>query len=201
MIDNMKRYKVYCLKDKQGNIKYIGQTRQSLEKRRQSHRNQSHFKDEFFTIELIADFDYPEPMYKLEAMLIEQYDLVNKGWNKSLGYVEGKCQVSQAGENNQFFGQKHGPETIEKLRQNSLGNSNAKGNPSRRGMKNSPSHQATLVEALNKPVMCLETGQVFKSGAEAAKKMGLQKSKICLVCKGIRKHTGGYRFVYVQKVK
>ena len=197
----MKRYKVYCLKDKQGCIKYIGQTRQTLEKRRQSHKNASHFKSEFFTIELIADFDQPEPMFKLESMLIEQYDLVNVGWNKSLGYVEGKCSFTQEGENNAFYGQKHGPDTIEKLRQNSLGNSNAKGNPSRKGQKNSSSHQATLVEALNKPVMCLDTGEVFKSGAEAAKKMGLQKSKICLVCKGIRKHTQGFRFVYVKKVK
>lgn len=197
----MKKYKVYSLKDKSGNIKYVGQTRQPLEKRRSSHKNASHFKSEYFTIELIADFDTPEPMYKLEAMLIEQYDLVLTGWNKSFGYIEGKCQVSQSGENNQFFGQKHGPDTIEILRKNSTGNSWAKGNPSRSGQKNSPDHQKKIDEGRSKPVMCMETGIVYKSGVEAAKEMGLQKSKICLVCKGIRKHTGGFRFVYVEKVK
>jgi plasmid maintenance system antidote protein VapI len=45
--------------------------------------------------------------------------------------------------------------------------------------------------------MCLETGEVFKSGREAAKKLNLQRSKISNVCKGKRKSTGGYTFCFI----
>lgn len=51
----------------------------------------------------------------------------------------------------------------------------------------------------SKQVICNETGVTFKSLEECANIMGLSKSKICLVCKGERKHTGGYTFSYLRK--
>jgi hypothetical protein len=48
----------------------------------------------------------------------------------------------------------------------------------------------------SKQVMCVETGDIFDSLDKCAKYMGLDKSKICLVCQGKRNHTGGYTFVY-----
>lgn len=51
----------------------------------------------------------------------------------------------------------------------------------------------------SKQVICNETGEIFKSLEECSIKMGLQKSKICLVCKGKRNHTGGYTFSYLRK--
>lgn len=47
-----------------------------------------------------------------------------------------------------------------------------------------------------KPVVCVETGEVFRGSSEAAKKMGLNRTKIVSVCTGKRKTTGGFRFRY-----
>ncbi len=45
--------------------------------------------------------------------------------------------------------------------------------------------------------MCMETGQVFNSLAEAEKVMGLPNGKVVEVCRGRRKTTGGYHFQYI----
>ncbi len=55
------------------------------------------------------------------------------------------------------------------------------------------------IPALRKPVMCVETGAVYESGRAAAAMLGLQASKICLVLKGLRPHTRGLTFVYVNR--
>lgn len=196
-MENVKKYKVYLLRDREGEIKYVGQTRQTLSKRFSGHKAQSSFKDEFFTIELVLDFDIPEPMYKLEAMLIEQYDLVNTGWNKSEGYKDCPEQFEADGEKNGFYGHKHSKEVCNKIGERTKGTSYAKGSKSRSGLKNSPSHTTALVESRERKILCLDTGEVYRSGVEAAKKLGLKRSKICLVCKGQRKSTGGLRFTYV----
>lgn len=193
----MKKYKVYCLRDKNGEIKYVGQTRQSLSKRLRGHRDNKNFPTKEFTIELIADFDTPEPMYKLEGMLIQQYDLVNNGWNKAYGYSEMPKQHNAEGFNNSFYGHKHRQETKDLIGLQKKGNSYAKGNKSRTGRKNSENHKKIVSEKKSKKVMCLETGEVFKSGREAAKKLNLQRSKISNVCKGKRKSTGGYTFCFI----
>jgi hypothetical protein len=44
------------------------------------------------------------------------------------------------------------------------------------------------------PVVCIETGEVFASHTEAAKKYHLQRSHVGEVVNGIRKTTGGYTF-------
>lgn len=46
-------------------------------------------------------------------------------------------------------------------------------------------------EAIEKKVVCVETGETYASGAKAALATGLQKSKISLVCNGKRTTTGG----------
>lgn len=196
-MEQIKKYKVYCLRDRDGNIKYVGQTRQTLSRRFTAHKCGSHFKDEFFTIELIQSFDIPEPMFALEAMLIKQYDLINIGWNRAEGYEEGKQLHNASGEMNGFYGHKHRKEVCEAIGKRSLGNKYAKGSKSRSGQKNKPEHQKAIVEALQKRIMCVDTGEVFESITSAAKKYGLNKSKITLVCQGKRKSTGGLKFIYI----
>lgn len=196
-MEDVKKYKVYVLKDKDGKIKYVGQTRQSLKKRYYGHKFQSSFKDEYFTIELVQSFDNPEPMYKLEAMLIEQYDLVVNGWNKAEGFKDCPEQFDGTGEKNAFYGHKHREDVCNKIGERSKGNKYAVGSKSRKGLKNKPEHQKALIESRERKILCLDTGEVFRSGAEAASKLGLKRSKICLVCKGLRKSTGGLRFSYV----
>jgi hypothetical protein len=195
----MKKYKVYCLRDKSNQIKYIGQTRQTLKKRYDGHKHSSSFRDNIFTIELIADFDNPEPMYKLEGMLIEQYKLIENGWNRAEGYIDCPKQFDGSGEKNGFYGHKHRKEVCDSIGKRSINNSYAKGNKSRRGRKNSEYHNKRISETHQKPVMCVETGIVYKSGREAAKKLGLQRSKISNVCLGRRRTTGGFHFVFVNE--
>jgi group I intron endonuclease len=50
-----------------------------------------------------------------------------------------------------------------------------------------------------KPVICVTTGKIYPSGKHAAAELGLQTSKICLVLKGKRNHTGGFKFEYFSK--
>lgn len=45
-------------------------------------------------------------------------------------------------------------------------------------------------------VICIETGEIFDSLAAAAKAKGLLVGKICQVCRGQRKTTGGLHWVY-----
>jgi len=194
----MKKYKVYCIRDKNKTIVYVGQTRTSLSNRMKVHRHQKKL-DKTYTIELISDFDRPEPMFKLEAMLIKQYNLVNKGLNNSYGYIDCPDKLDFDGEINAFYGHKHTKKTKEKSRLRALGNKYALGSKSRKGQKNTPEHQRKIVEANQKKVICVDTGEVFDSAHHAAKKLGLsnsQRQKISMVCHGKRKTTGGYKFIF-----
>lgn len=192
-------YKVYCLRDRQKNIKYVGQTRQSLTKRYAAHKCAKRFPSEEYTIELIAEFEKPEEMYKLEAMLIEQYDLVNQGWNKEYGKIKVPKQTSQAGENNQFYRHSHRDEIRKAIGERSKGNKYAVGSKSRRGQKSSPEHITKIIEKVSKPVLCIELNKIFPSGRMAAKELNLCYKKISAVCNGVRKTHGNYTFKFVDK--
>lgn len=50
--------------------------------------------------------------------------------------------------------------------------------------------------ACKKKVRCIDTGIVYPSVTEAADAIGAHKSKISLVCHGIRKTTGGVRWEF-----
>lgn len=51
----------------------------------------------------------------------------------------------------------------------------------------------------SKPVKCIETGQIFSSGKEAAEIMGLDASHISKVCRGKAKSHKGYHFEFVEE--
>lgn len=52
------------------------------------------------------------------------------------------------------------------------------------------------IEKNSKKVICLETSQIFDSIKIASIELGLNKSCIGAVCRGDRKHTGGYHFKF-----
>lgn len=55
-------------------------------------------------------------------------------------------------------------------------------------------------EARKKKVLCVETGEIFESASEAARKMpNTTQSKICMVCRGQRNTCGGYHWQYFQE--
>lgn len=50
-----------------------------------------------------------------------------------------------------------------------------------------------------KAVICINTGQIFKSMADAAKTLKVSQGKISLVCNNKRKHTKGYYFKFYEE--
>lgn len=53
-------------------------------------------------------------------------------------------------------------------------------------------------QARKKPVQCIETGIIYESATEAARKNPkTTQSKICMVCRGQRKTCGGFHWKYV----
>ena len=73
-----------------------------------------------------------------------------------------------------------------------------KGNQIMKGLKLSEEWKRHLSEAQphRKRVECIETGEIFESFADAARKTGLNRTKIVAVCTGKRNKTGGLHFRY-----
>ena len=46
--------------------------------------------------------------------------------------------------------------------------------------------------------ICIETGKIFESTSEAERVMELCVNKVSAVCRGVRKSTGGYTFMYYE---
>lgn len=185
-------YKVYFLREVVTNkIVYAGLTRQDLNIRFEGHVQRKKFKRYEYTIELVAQDLSNEQAVQLEKMLIAQYNLIEDGWNKSPGSINGYSNF-------------HSEKQKEKWRQERPGKPVSKehadkNRKARLGMKNSPEHAAAILEGKQKAVMCLETGIVYRSARHAAKELNLQYSKISLVCNGKRHTTGGLHFVFVEK--
>lgn len=51
----------------------------------------------------------------------------------------------------------------------------------------------------SRKVVCMETGEVFKSASEAARWAGTDTTSICKVCKGKYKHAKGFKFKYFEE--
>lgn len=75
-----------------------------------------------------------------------------------------------------------------------------KGNKLMCGIKLSDEWKQHLSEAQphKKKVICIETGVVYDSFADASRKTGLNRTKIVSVCTGKRKSTGGFHFEYYE---
>jgi len=73
-----------------------------------------------------------------------------------------------------------------------------KGNQSMKGIKLSEEWKKHLSEAQphKKKIICVDTGETFESFADAARKTGLNRTKIVSCCTGKRNMTGGLHFRY-----
>ena len=179
----MKTYKIYCIKDRISNeIKYVGLTGSTLYKRFNSHVHRKKISPKDYYIQPIQeDLTLPEAV-TLEKMLIAQYDLLNKGWNKSPGSINGgsnnhsgpqKAKWSEERKNKPFPGRQD------------------------RTTPNTKEHNEAIKRARSKPIICLSDGKTYSSLREAAKKLNLSESKVSLVANGKRPHTRGYKFSYL----
>lgn len=187
----MKNYKVYLIKDRSNNIVYCGLTGSELQVRFYGHVNRLGITRESHTIELVQEWlTLPEAAI-LEKMLIKQYDLLNVGLNKSPGSINGYSNNHSKEQKLKWVQErKNKPISKEHAAKNKI---------ARLGKTNSEKHKQKVSEVKSKPVICLETGQVYKSARVAAKELNLQYSKISLVCNGIRSSTGNLHFQFYKK--
>jgi group I intron endonuclease len=202
---------------------YIGQTTKKLEQRTRSHINTANtgsplpihnairkYGKDSFTVECLGYYDMHAELDAAETFYINQFDcLAPKGYNLKLGGAAGVWHE----------------ESREKARVSALKRIEADGGAQlsvalakgRESLRGKPAHnrgkKVTSTETLKKlsashlgqtawnkkAIICNETGEIFNSLKEAATSLGLQSSKICLVLKGERSHTGSYTFQYFNK--
>lgn len=131
-----------------------------------------------FTFEVVC-YCKEEELNDLEIYYIQKYDSTNpkNGYNLEKGgngagrmNEEHKRKISEAKKGNQIM----------------------------KGLKLSDEWKKHLSEAQphKKRIECIETGEIFESFADAARKTGLNRTKIVAVCTGRRNKTGGLHFRY-----
>ena len=108
-----------------------------------------------------------------------------KGIPKEKAPFEGKKHTSESkqklsekrkGINNPMYGKKASDETKKKMSESHINNGK-----------------------LSKPIRCIETGEVFLSTCDVARKMNLSQGTVAMVARGERKQTKGYHFEYLKK--
>lgn len=185
----MKNYKVYLIKKADNTIIYVGLTSQALSMRFAQHVSKKKLKREEFRIELVQDYLTLTQAVILEEMLIEQYKTRINGYNVSPRSINGYSNAHSEEQKKKWSLTRKNKKVSEEHA--------AKNRIARLGKKNTFEHKQTLLKALKKPVMCIETGKIYDSARTAAKALNLQYSKISLVCHGKRKTTGGLHFKFV----
>lgn len=57
---------------------------------------------------------------------------------------------------------------------------------------------ADRIKRSNRVVLCVETGEIFESGAAAARAVGVDRSNIIRACNGQKKKIGGYHWEWIE---
>lgn len=187
-------YKVYVLKcNKTDKVMYVGLTRGLLSQRYNAHICRLKIRRIDYRIEMIADELNQEQAVQLEKMLIQQYMTIETGWNKSPGSINGSSNYHSEEQKAKWSKERKAKKVSETHA--------AKNRVARIGMKNSEYWHKRHKETHSKRIICIETGEIFNSAREAAKKYNLQYSKISLVCNGKRKTTGNLHFKFIETVE
>jgi hypothetical protein len=121
-----------------------------------------------FRVEVVASFELEADAYTFEEKLIKTY--------KTFGYCEANFS---SGGNGGFSGVRR-PEEFRKM----IGACTK--------ARLSKGHH------LSKPLICNETGVIYRDSAHASREMGLHQGHINKVCNGIRKSHGGYTFSFAK---
>lgn len=181
-----KKYTVYRHTTPSGKV-YIGITKQNPEKRWENgngYKGNEHFYRailkygwENIKHEIICQASLSSVQAgAVEKSFIALYDSTNpdKGYNHSIGEECG------------MLGVHHSIETRRKL---SESNKRTYLNPELRRKSS---------EAKKKAVICVETGTLYSSGAEAAESIGVTNGAISMAVSGKRKTAGGYHWKYAE---
>lgn len=112
--------------------------------------------------------------------------------------------ASVDGEKNPFWGRQHSEQTKKLLSQKLSGENHPmygkhpsqetkdKIGKAHKGMH----HTEETKKKLGRPVMCVETGEIFYSAVEAGKAVGVSGTCITSCCTGKQKTSGGYHWIY-----
>ena len=213
----MNPYVVYKHTDPEGLV-YIGITRKLPHKRFDYGRGYKHnarFREAIerigwdnFTHEILREELTREEAEALEAQYIAKHQSTDPayGYNVKTGGAHGKGITEEArrhlseimrGDNNPsrrfgspMKGKKHDEATRRKM------SAAARTRPSE--ARSAETRAKLRAVQKKKAVRDVETGAVYAGIHEAAEATGLQPTKICAVCKGKRKTTGGKRWEYVE---
>lgn len=158
-------------------------------------------------IELIAKYKATDPRHG--------YNCDNGGNCFGTHSEETKKKISEAqlGEKNHMYGKhswcygkKMSAETIEKNRLGHLGkpspNKGKRMTEKQKEKMHKPKtedHKRKLSEARSRPVMCVETGEVFRNGIDAGHSCGVARGSISNAARGKTNTAGGYHWQYVNE--
>ena len=184
----MKNYKVYFLKDTNGKIVYCGLTRSKLHTRFICHVSRKHLDSNKYTIQLVSDNLSLDEAALLERTFIKLYDLIKNGFNKSPGSINGYSNEHSAEQKAKWSIERKGikvsPEHAEKNR------------VARLGKHNSEEHNRKISEGNSKPIVCIETGIIYKNARIASRELQVPFSDISMVCNGVKNHTHKLHFKF-----
>lgn len=200
---------------------YIGITGRKLTKRFDNGRGYSHsphfraaikkYGWENIKHEILQTGLTKEEAEKAEIMAIEHYNSTDRryGYNADKGgtapgrmseETRQKLRAHMLGDNNPtrkyghpFKGKKHSEETKAKMSAAAKARTN-------RTVSEATKEKLRQVQK-KRAVINLDTGEVYAGIHEAGEKTGAQPTKICAVCKGRRKTTGGHRWAYFDEAK
>lgn len=187
---------------------YIGQTVRTLKERIGEHLRHNNllvqkaihkYGVDNFKFKVIDKAKNIDELNKKEMKWIGFYNcLVPFGYNQCIGgdntigfhhREESKQAMSikksemYLGENNPFFGKTHSEEQ------------RLKWSKERKGRNLDKAREASI-KTIQRKVLNVETGEIFNSVKEAALKYNLKSTHITRVCRGKRKHTGGFEWKY-----
>lgn len=182
---------IYQIRNTENGRRYIGQT-EEIKHRINCHKYdlrhgrhcsellQADYRDnpEAITYEVVCECA-EEELDELEKYFIKKYDTVISGYNKSVGRTENGGNIQSE-------------ETRRKASEAKMGNQYMKG----KRLSDEWKRHLSEAQPHKKRIRCIDTGEVFESFADAARKTGLNRTKIVSVCTGKRKHTGGMKFEY-----
>lgn len=186
-MSEVKQMIIYKATNKINGKVYIGQTIQTLERRKNQHERSYKYKNTKNYVFCRALKKYGNENFEWEvidtATSIEELNLKEEYW---ISYYD--CLVSSGkGYNSKYGGNNH--KHLERTKE-LIG-------LAQKGDKNHMFGKKGFENNSSKAVIDMQTNIVYGSASECAEKLGLTTSKVCAVCRGERGSTGGRVFRYV----
>lgn len=217
-------YTVYKHTSPSGKV-YIGITSSPVNRRWQNgkgYRQNKYFSSAIskygwdnFDHEIVCANLSSSEAFEMEKLLIRFYNSTDRrfGYNQSTGGESGACGVHPSQETIEKLriastGRKRGAEELKKFSEKMRGHpvsketrekisNSLKGKPH----KHSQETLRKIAIANGKPVICIETGEIFCSVADASKSIGKSYSSVWNVVAGKKITAGGFHWKYLEGAK